>query len=88
MYRVTEYLGDYQLPDQLFWDEKFTNLLAAEFVAEKVYSRRAESEGESGAYYVLIETVDESGLGDLVKGWNCFGTLTGDELEKFVAKFE
>lgn len=87
MYRVTEYLGDYQVEGQVFWGEEFKDVLAALFVADAVY-REYVGDGENADYYVLVETVREDGLGDAVVAYTLEGTLRGDELEKFLAKFE
>ena len=56
MYRITEYNGDYQLEDQVFWLEEFKTVKAANWAANKLYYYPDDlKKNKLNDYYVLVE---------------------------------
>ncbi len=93
MFRVTEYIGDYPIEKQLFWGETLRSKKAACEVAKMVFGiwlLDADDEDDDYCdYYVLVETVDESGIGEPVWGLSSVKfALSGAELTEFLAQFE
>ena len=92
MYRVTEYNGDYQIEDQVFWLEVVESFKAANWIANKLYYYPDDlKKNKLNDYYVLVEKFkpgDELEIGTPVLAYTRNGPLTNEALETFLAMFE
>ena len=87
MYRIVEYMGNYQVESQLWWHETLKSKSCAKFVAEALYKLNCH---HSEDYYVIVEKINpnDPGLGDPVVVYAQGDVLTGHDMEQFLYEIE
>ena len=92
MYRMTEYNGDYQIEDQVFWSEVVESFKAANWIANKLYYYPDDlKKNKLNDYYVLVEKFKDdypAGLGKPLVAYTRNGPLTNEALNVFLGLFK
>jgi len=87
MYRITEYTGDFAVANQAHWGDEYVSVLEAIRVAKKVYNDRYLIMNDK-SYHVLVETIAPYALPKDVLAFTMIGQLVGEELDRFLYRFD